>query len=214
MESPHGRQLRTTPLAKEADPRTPVMTLPRRLNLETLELVQTPLPFTINIFNQLLSTPLHPSNSFFHTPYKVAPVSISRIEENFPSRQFNPHSQQHSSSTTEKKEMSRSPKEGLKSCNCLKSNCLKKYCDCYKFGQGCSEECGCVGCKNTKPKSVKTPLIDLGMIACNCKKSGCLKNYCECRSAGVGCSELCHCMECMNCKEEVETPVRKRRKLL
>ncbi|KAI4311288.1 hypothetical protein MLD38_036193 [Melastoma candidum] len=33
-------------------------------------------------------------------------------------------------------------------CNCKKSNCLKKYCECYQEGVGCSINCRCEGCKN------------------------------------------------------------------
>ncbi|KAG5075097.1 hypothetical protein JHK84_056328 [Glycine max] len=34
-------------------------------------------------------------------------------------------------------------------CNCKKSSCLKKYCECYQGGVGCSVSCRCEGCKNT-----------------------------------------------------------------
>ncbi|KAH9322593.1 hypothetical protein KI387_017232, partial [Taxus chinensis] len=34
-------------------------------------------------------------------------------------------------------------------CNCKKSMCLKKYCECYQAGVGCSDGCRCEGCKNT-----------------------------------------------------------------
>ncbi|KAL6610487.1 hypothetical protein ACP70R_040456 [Stipagrostis hirtigluma subsp. patula] len=44
----------------------------------------------------------------------------------------------HSSSSTP-------PKRG---CNCKKSSCLKKYCDCYQDGTGCSLFCRCEDCRN------------------------------------------------------------------
>ncbi|KAF3775035.1 CRC domain-containing protein [Nymphaea thermarum] len=33
-------------------------------------------------------------------------------------------------------------------CNCKRSRCLKKYCECYQAGVGCSDSCRCEGCKN------------------------------------------------------------------
>ncbi|XP_010519933.1 PREDICTED: protein tesmin/TSO1-like CXC 2 isoform X2 [Tarenaya hassleriana] len=33
-------------------------------------------------------------------------------------------------------------------CNCKKSMCLKKYCECYQGGVGCSSGCRCENCKN------------------------------------------------------------------
>ena len=33
-------------------------------------------------------------------------------------------------------------------CNCKKSRCQKKYCECFSNGVGCNEECKCHGCLN------------------------------------------------------------------
>ncbi|KAL6137715.1 hypothetical protein ACLB2K_063004 [Fragaria x ananassa] len=33
-------------------------------------------------------------------------------------------------------------------CNCKKSKCLKKYCECYQANVGCSAACRCDGCQN------------------------------------------------------------------
>ena len=33
-------------------------------------------------------------------------------------------------------------------CYCKKSNCLKKYCECYQMGMKCTSNCKCIDCKN------------------------------------------------------------------
>jgi hypothetical protein len=33
-------------------------------------------------------------------------------------------------------------------CNCKSSECLKKYCVCYRDGRKCDETCKCMNCKN------------------------------------------------------------------
>jgi len=41
-------------------------------------------------------------------------------------------------------------------CNCTKSNCRKKYCECFKAGEGCKELCRCINCKNEKKMSANS----------------------------------------------------------
>ena len=46
-------------------------------------------------------------------------------------------------------------------CNCTKSNCLKKYCECYKLGKECGTLCRCIGCANKTNKNSNGDFIQL-----------------------------------------------------
>ena len=47
-------------------------------------------------------------------------------------------------------------------CTCSKSNCNKKYCECYKAGIFCNNKCRCINCMNDKKKNLyKNEIINL-----------------------------------------------------
>ncbi|KAM3711469.1 hypothetical protein ACJW31_01G110500 [Castanea mollissima] len=48
-------------------------------------------------------------------------------------------------------------------CNCKKSMCLKKYCECYQANVGCSSGCRCDGCKNVYGKKEEYVATELGV---------------------------------------------------
>eukprot|EP00793_Prasinoderma_coloniale_P003200 PRCOL_00005835-RA len=45
-------------------------------------------------------------------------------------------------------------------CRCKKSNCLKKYCECFQAGVACTDACKCIDCKNTvAPKAADAAAV-------------------------------------------------------
>ena len=38
--------------------------------------------------------------------------------------------------------------DSYKACNCKRSRCRKKYCECYESNRSCTANCRCEGCRN------------------------------------------------------------------
>lgn len=50
--------------------------------------------------------------------------------------------------------MAPGPLHHVRGCNCKRSGCRKKYCECYQNGVNCGEHCKCKSCKN-KPSDLE-----------------------------------------------------------
>ncbi|XP_043721665.1 uncharacterized protein LOC122669080 isoform X2 [Telopea speciosissima] len=69
-------------------------------------------------------------------PLAFAPKIVQRVSESS------------ANSGEESNRMTPSSARHKRGCNCKRSLCLKKYCECFQSGVGCSEACRCEGCKN------------------------------------------------------------------
>ena len=73
-------------------------------------------------------------------------------------------------------------------CTCKKTKCLKMYCECFREGKVCGEDCSCEGCINDEDHKECREKIQESLLSksasrqqgkgCNCRKSQCQKKYC------------------------------------
>ena len=89
-------------------------------------------------------------------------------------------------------------------CNCTKTKCIKKYCECFANNRFC-KDCNCVDCMNKSTflnnnniSNSSKELSENGEVFCTCTKSNCNKKYCECYKINKKCNEKCRCVNCLN----------------
>ena len=46
-------------------------------------------------------------------------------------------------------------KAGSAGCHCRKTQCIKKYCECFNAGLPCGDKCRCEDCSNTKEAALR-----------------------------------------------------------
>ena len=91
-------------------------------------------------------------------------------------------------------------------CSCIKTKCIKKYCECFANSKFCTN-CCCADCRNKEiymthqDKNNQTNSNAKEIIFCTCSKSGCNKKYCECYKEGLKCNIKCRCIKCLNCED-------------
>ena len=88
-------------------------------------------------------------------------------------------------------------------CSCIKTKCIKKYCECFANNKSCSS-CICIDCRNKEiytNNQNKENTQNKEIVFCTCAKSGCNKKYCECYKEGLKCNIKCRCVKCLNCDE-------------
>ena len=89
------------------------------------------------------------------------------------------------------------------SCNCTKTKCIKKYCECFANNRDCTG-CNCVDCmnkyiySNNNNNNSSKELSENEEIFCTCAKINCNKKYCECYKLGKKCNDKCRCVNCLN----------------
>ena len=91
-------------------------------------------------------------------------------------------------------------------CSCIKTKCIKKYCECFANNKCCTN-CLCIDCRNkdiNMNSQNKDNSTNKEIVFCTCSKSGCNKKYCECYKVGIKCNIKCRCVKCLNCDENID----------
>jgi hypothetical protein len=95
-------------------------------------------------------------------------------------------------------------------CNCIKTKCMKKYCECYANNKLC-KNCVCSDCKNKteepgleNKENISNNTKESKAIFCTCSKSGCNKKYCDCYKENQKCNIKCRCINCLNMEDPLE----------
>ena len=96
-------------------------------------------------------------------------------------------------------------------CNCIKTKCMKKYCECYANNKSC-KNCVCTDCKNKNQEISQENKENISnninkeskTIFCTCSKSGCNKKYCDCYKENQKCNIKCRCINCLNVEDNLE----------
>eukprot|EP00978_Attheya_sp_CCMP212_P019629 scaffold55258_cov50-Attheya_sp.AAC.2 len=78
------------------------------------------------------------------------------------------------------------PPTGALTCKCVKSQCLKLYCDCFQAGSVCQDFCACIKCLNTIQESGPSGLRTLAMDACLERKPKAFAK--KVKQIGTGCA--------------------------
>ena len=123
---------------------------------------------------------------------------------------FNSSAQLRNFAFQEKKVNKKMPEiKSKQCCSCVKTKCIKKYCECFANSKYCTN-CLCSDCQNKEiymtyqNKNITSNNYNKEIIFCTCSKSGCNKKYCECYKEGLKCNIKCRCVKCLNCEENSE----------